>query len=121
MDIQQIIIHEAVRHGVDPRIAVAVAKVESNMNPNAIGPKGEIGLFQVRPQFSEYSASELKNVRINVLEGLRILSEAQEACAHKDKHHWLVCYNVGIYGAKAIKFPAKFPYVVKIDKHLKQF
>jgi hypothetical protein len=37
--------------GIDPNLAIAVAKTESGLNPVAVGTIGEIGLFQVRPDF----------------------------------------------------------------------
>ena len=39
-EIQRLIEAEAVRQGVDPQIAVAIAKQESWLNPNAVGDNG---------------------------------------------------------------------------------
>lgn len=47
-NIQQIIIDEANRQGVNPQLALAVAKQESGFNPNARGDGGKsFGLFQI--------------------------------------------------------------------------
>ena len=40
---------EALRQGVPPELALAVARRESGFNQFAVGKKGEIGLFQLMP------------------------------------------------------------------------
>jgi hypothetical protein len=40
---------EAVRHGVPVTVLIAVARVESTCRPNAVGPKGSVGLMQIMP------------------------------------------------------------------------
>lgn len=58
-DIQQIIIEEANRAGVDPALMLAIANQESGFNPNAVGDKnvgGSYGLFQIhRPSHPDYT------------------------------------------------------------------
>jgi hypothetical protein len=48
-DIKNIITQAAVKYGVDPDSLMAIAKIESNYNPNATNPSGASGLFQFMP------------------------------------------------------------------------
>jgi soluble lytic murein transglycosylase-like protein len=104
----------APQYNISPEVAVAVARQESSLNPKAIGPLKEVGLFQVRPEFSKFRRDELFNPIININEGLRILSEAKRKCKHQLDRTWLNCYNLGIAGGAKIKHPKKFPYYIKV-------
>jgi len=109
----QLITSAALMEGIEPDTAIAIAKMESSLRVNAVGSKNEIGLFQILPQYSKYSVSDLKNPLINIKEGLRILKEAKNNCVHQLNKTWVICHNVGLAGAKKIKYPEKFPYYVK--------
>ncbi|MCS3919351.1 hypothetical protein M2350_001764 [Candidatus Fervidibacter sacchari] len=49
-EIQQLIVRTAQRYGVDPALALAVAKAESNFDPDAVSHKGAIGVMQLMPE-----------------------------------------------------------------------
>lgn len=103
----------------DPSIALAVAKTESNFNVNAVGSKGEIGAFQIMPQFvSPEVKKHLHKTDVNVFVGIMKLKEAKDKCKHRVDLTWLTCYNVGITGANSIKDPYNFDYVKKVKKAL---
>lgn len=108
-------------YGVDSKLAVAVAKHESNLNSNATGALKEVGLFQLRPEFvKEYSRKELYDPRINIMVGVKRLAETKKKCKHKGKYEFLVCYNCGVSKGNKIKFPKQFPYVVAVNKKIAQ-
>lgn len=109
----------AAMYNVDPQIALAVAKIESGLNETKIGDIGEIGLFQVRPEYTWYSKKALQNPYINTMVGIQRIKEEQELCHFKDPIHSLICYNYGRTNAKRVRFPHRFPYVLKINKELK--
>lgn len=102
------------QYGIEPELTQAIIKVESNGNHRAIGLKGEVGLMQIRPEFSKFSKEELFNIETNIKEGLRILSEAKLRCKHKENYTFVVCFNGGVGLGKKIKHPTKFPYYSKV-------
>jgi soluble lytic murein transglycosylase-like protein len=89
---------------------MSVVKVESNYKVNAIGDAGEIGLFQIRPEYSKIRASELFVAKKNIKEGLRQLAYARDNCKHKVDNTWIVCYNRGIKGGANTKSPKASKY-----------
>jgi soluble lytic murein transglycosylase-like protein len=99
-------------HGIDPNISLAVAKVESNLNPNVIGSLGEVGVFQVRPEYvKEFSKDQLKTPEINIMVGIKKLAEAKKMCSNMKNKGWLTCYNSGVEKAKTYKHPELHKYV----------
>ena len=106
--------------GVDPNIAMAVVQTESNYNVNAVGSLGEVGLFQIRPEYTTFTKKELKDPNVNIIVGIIKLRDAKNNCSHKKNNSWLVCYNAGVEGAKKIKHPDNFSYVMKINKIVKE-
>jgi soluble lytic murein transglycosylase-like protein len=104
----------APQYNIAPETAIAVAQTESSLNPSAIGPIGEVGLFQVRPEYSKFTSEELLDINTNIHEGLRILSEAKSRCKHQSERTWLNCYNLGLSGGSKIKHPKRFPYYLKV-------
>lgn len=105
--ITYIITEEASKQHFDPKVALAVAKIESSLDPSAVGPMGEIGLFQIRPQFSPLSRTQLFDPKINAREGIRKLIEMRRLCPAKDGLTWVVCYNNGL---RHPKYPKLYPY-----------
>ena len=75
MSVQDQIRDTALRYGVDPSIALAVAKQESGFNQGARGAAGEVGIFQLMPGtaadlgVNPYSESE------NIQGGIAYLSQ----------------------------------------------
>jgi len=101
------IAREARKQGVDPRIAIAVAKVESSLNPRAKGSKGEIGLFQIMP----YHSKSIYSLNGNISYGVKLLKEFQQKCSDMGKG-WVVCYNNG--QNRRPKHPLLHPYYRKV-------
>lgn len=102
--------------GIDPYIAMSIAKVESGFNPQTVGSLGEIGLFQIRPEYVTYTPEQLFDIETNIKTGLEILSRKKKHCPHKGYKEFIICYNVGVEGSKKIKHPKKFPYYKKVMK-----
>lgn len=104
------VIEEAVKHGVDPDMALAIIEVESNFNAKAVGALGEVGLFQLRKEFHGVAASF--DERTNVEGGVKYLSTLFATCQPKYGDAWIICYNQGPY-AKKLKHP-------KLNKYYKR-
>lgn len=101
-------------YNVDPFLALAVAKVESNYNQQAIGSLGEVGVFQVRPEF--YPTVDLHILKNNVRIGVKHLAKALKECKHKEDYTGVLCYNLGSAAASRIKHPKLFPYYKKVSR-----
>lgn len=105
----------------DPTLAVAVAKVESGLNPKAVGGQGEIGLFQLKPQFVRAVAKpQLFNPHVNIIVGIERLKEEKNKCVHNAGFTYLVCYNYGRTNARKVTQPKTFPYVIKVTEEYKK-
>lgn len=114
--IEYIIIDESVKQGLDPYVALAIAQLESSKNPKAVGPKGEIGLFQLRPEFVPIAARPLLfDVRLNTKLGVQKLIYYRANCPTRTGLDWIGCYNQGLRNPK---YPQKLPYYKKFIRNL---
>lgn len=103
-------------YGVDPKLALSVAVVESRLNPTAVSERGAIGVFQLMPQSFNMPARDLFNPEVNIKLGVKYLSWNKKYCKHKVDNTWLVCYNYGIGNAARVKYPKLFPYYKQVMK-----
>src|SRR4051812_38991367 len=101
-------------YGIDPDLVHAVIKHESNYNPNVIGLVGEIGLMQIRPEYSKLTVKDLFNPCKNIKEGVSILKRALQNCKHQADNTWIICYNLGVTGAEKIRYPQLHSYYKKV-------
>lgn len=111
-----LIFYYASMYNIDPSVAMSIAHIESNFKINAVGPVGEIGLYQINPKFSDRNVKDLFRVEVNVELGIKKLAEAKKYCSHQDDNTWVICYNIGVTGAKKVKHPTLFPYYKKFRK-----
>lgn len=78
-EIQDLVVREAQRNGVvPPALALAVARVESNFDADALSHAGAIGVMQIMPAtaWGEFrvAADELWDPRVNVRLGIEFLA-----------------------------------------------
>jgi soluble lytic murein transglycosylase-like protein len=104
----------ALEHGVDPDLAVAIATVESRIEPNTVGLKGEIGLFQLRPEYHPVVKGDVLN---NIRTAIRYLAELKVSCASYGEAYF-VCYNYG--PSRKLNHPTLFPYYKRVKVVLGQ-
>jgi soluble lytic murein transglycosylase-like protein len=86
--VEHLIRRSAERHGVPVRLALAVAKVESNFRCNAIGRAGERSVLQIKPATARGlgyrgSAAGLTNCGAGLDFGMRHLAAAWRRCGSK--------------------------------------
>ena len=77
-DIEQMIITEALKsQRVRPELALAVARVESGFNAQAVSPKGAIGVMQIMPKTAAsvfgVERSRLFDAQLNIRLGVQFL------------------------------------------------
>lgn len=113
-EIEYIIAQEARAQGFPVQTAIAVARVESALNPKAVGPKGEVGLFQLMkynaPRVAMYSPRE------NAKAGILLLKKYKLECADMGQY-WIICYNQG--PNRRPKHPQLHPYYKKVQGAMK--
>jgi len=84
--------------GLDPRLAVALGEVESGFNPEAVSPKGAIGVLQLMPRFfckePEIDVCMLYDPDENIRMGLEYLKSLLERFKN-DIELSLAAYNSG--------------------------
>ncbi len=88
---------EAIKIGVDPRLAVALAFQESSLRHGKTGEAGEIGIMQVRPTTAKmigFDPKELNNPDRNIQIGLTYLKQGIDR--HKDPVLAAAGYNAGM-------------------------
>ncbi len=107
-DIVQLITKEAKKQGLDPKIALAVAQVESGLNPNAVGPQGELGLFQLHPKF--FNQPRILDPALNAKLGIQHLLYWKKFCPVKNNLEWVSCFNAG---PRKPRYPTLLPYYKK--------
>ena len=80
--IETVIIDSARRHGVDPYLAVAIATVESRLDPDAVGDDGtSFGLFQLHKggELGELTPEEAKDPKTNADVALSVVAQVLHA------------------------------------------
>ena len=88
---RKIIVETARRHGVDPKLALAVAYQESGWNQRAVSPANAVGVMQVIPSGGDWASSlvgrrlDLLDARDNVTAGVVMLRALGRATSSTEK------------------------------------
>jgi soluble lytic murein transglycosylase-like protein len=103
-------------NGIDPSVAFQLARLESNMNPTALSRTNDGGLFQLNRQvYRFHNSSWIFHPTTNTALAMATLSNLKKSCSHKIKNGYVLCYNLGVSGAKKIKNPLSQTYYKKFN------
>ncbi len=103
-------------NGIDPSLSFQMARVESNMNPFAISRTNDGGLFQLnRKVYKFHNNTWIFNANVNIAIAMNTLSKLKTTCKHKTKNSYVICYNIGVRGARKINNPFKQTYYKKMN------
>jgi soluble lytic murein transglycosylase-like protein len=111
--IDEVIRASALEQGIDPDLAVAIAIVESQVDPRAIGAAGERGVFQLHPRYHAIVADESENIDT----AIAYLKKIEGRCRALYEEAWYVCYNYG--PNKRLKQPKQTKYFKKVQRAYK--
>jgi soluble lytic murein transglycosylase-like protein len=107
---------------VTPALAIAVAKIESDLRPDVVSNKGAIGVMQIMPRTGLLEFGVKRNDLFNPIINIKIGVKFLDQLIKKYKGNIGVAlshYNggsaVGVWPNIKI-IPATFPYVVKVLK-----
>lgn len=75
IDFPQAISDAALQNNVDPSLAIEVALTESNLNPNAVSPRGAIGIMQLMPGTAAQYGADPTNPLENIDAGTAYLGD----------------------------------------------
>ncbi|MGC5627117.1 LysM peptidoglycan-binding domain-containing protein [Georgenia sp. Z1344] len=102
---QELVRSTAVSMGVDPRLALAHAFVESGFNHAAVSPANAIGTMQVIPSSGEWASDlvgrplNIMNPQDNVVAGVAIIRALQRSADDSDQG--IAAYYQGLGGVRA--------------------
>lgn len=95
-DLVALVDERAAHHGVDTRLARAVVMVESNYQPEAVSPRGAMGLMQLMPATArQYALDYPFDPRQNLDAGLRHLRGLLDRYGKGKESLALAAYNAG--------------------------
>jgi hypothetical protein len=95
----------------------AIAMHESGLRVDAKGSLGELGLYQIRPEFAKgYTKEQLLDPQTNVILGMQKILEAKRTCVHQNDIEYLICFNSGNTNAKKFKHPELAPYIKAVKR-----
>lgn len=117
-NISDIINSAAVRHQVDPKLAMAVAVAESGLEPQAVSSAGAVGVMQLMPETARsLGVRNINDPRDNIDGGVRYLKEMLTTF-NGDITKAVAAYNAGPEAVKQYggipPYPETRAYVSKV-------
>lgn len=94
----------AIRHGVDPRLALAIAWQESGWSQRAVSVANAVGVMQIMPISGEWAAQlagrklDLRDTQDNITAGVLIIRALQSAADSREQA--IAGYYQGLYSVQ---------------------
>lgn len=110
--------------GMDPNLVKAIVKAESNFKPNAVSPKGAMGLMQLMPKTAEALGVDAPfDPEENITGGVTYLKDLFKE--FKDPTKAIAAYNAGPGAVKKYgtvpPYAETQKYVEKVKKYYKEY
>lgn len=106
----------AKKHKVDPDLAKAVAKAESSFRPDAVSPKGAIGVMQLMPDTAKrFKVKDIYRAQDNIDGGIRYLKLLLNMFP-RDMKLAIAAYNAG--ENRVIKSGHKIPKIKETQEYV---
>lgn len=106
-DLSHFILRKSRQYELEPVLVLSLIDVESNFRPDAVSPKGAVGLMQLMPTTGEEMAAGsgfawnpalLSDPKANIELGLRYVAKLK--AEFKKPEQWLTAYNMGPYALR---------------------
>ncbi|WP_425060859.1 Membrane-bound lytic murein transglycosylase F [Sporomusa carbonis] len=99
-DISKMVYLAAVKYGVNPKLALAVAQAESGLSPNVVSPAGAVGVMQLMPETARsLGIRNINDARENIDGGVRYLKQML-TMFDNDVTKAVAAYNAGPQAVK---------------------
>ncbi|TGL61802.1 lytic transglycosylase domain-containing protein [Leptospira ognonensis] len=123
-DLVSFIEKTAKEKGIDPNLVKAVIKTESGFKPNAVSPKGALGLMQLMPSTADMlGVEDPLDPRENVVGGTTYLKDMLQKFGDTEKA--LAAYNAGPGAVQKYKgvppYQETQDYINKVKKNYQKF
>ncbi len=123
-DLVSFIEQTALNKGIDPNLVKAVIKTESNFKPNAVSPKGALGLMQLMPSTADIlGVDDPLDPRENVVGGTTYLKDMLTKFGDTEKA--LAAYNAGPGAVQKYKGVPPYQetqnYINKVKENYRKF
>lgn len=110
-----IITYFSLINGIDPSLALKLARIESGMSPSAKSSTSDGGLFQLNSRSHKFHNEQWRyRVDTNTAIAMRTLAYLKNKCKHRALNQFVLCYNRGVVGAARVKNPNKIRYYQKV-------